>query len=199
MSKPAPSTYPINEVIAHRWSPRAFLDKPVEKEKILSFLEAARWAASSYGVQPWSYIIATKDDPENFAKLVSVLVPFNQSWAANAPVLLLSLAQTVNAEGKPNSHALHDTGAASAQLSIQAAALGLQAHQMSGFDAAEAKKVFALPEGVEAVAAIAVGYAGDPETLPDFLKERELAERGRKPLSEFVFTGKYGEVSPLVV
>ncbi len=198
MSNAAPSDFPIHELIANRWSPRAFSEKPVAKETLLTILEAARWAASSYGVQPWSYIIATKDQPEEYEKLLNVLVPFNQGWANSAPVLLLSVATTVNAEGKPNSHAFHDVGAASALLSVEANAQGLQAHQMSGFDIEKAKEVFELPQGTEPVAAIAVGYVGDPETLPDFLKERELGARTRKPLSEIIFSGKFGTSSPLV-
>ena len=199
MSHTASTNYPVIEVIANRWSPRAYADRPVEKEKLLTVLEAARWAASSYGVQPWSYIVATKDDPEGYAKLLSVLVPFNQGWADSAPVLMLSVASTVTADGKPNNHAFHDVGAASALLALQATALGLQVHQMSGFDAEKAKQVFAMPDNVLPVAAIALGYVGDPETLPELLKARELAPRGRKPLTEIIFSGKYGETSNLVI
>jgi len=199
MSNTAQTDFPINEIIADRWSPRAYADKPIEKEKLLAVLEAARWAASSYGAQPWSYIVATKDNTEEYAKLLSVLIPFNQGWAVSAPVLLLSLASTVNAEGKPNGHAVHDVGAASAQLSLEASSLGLQAHQMAGFDAEKAKEVFELPKDVEPIAAIALGYPGDPSSLPDFLKERELGVRARKPLSEIIFSGKFGTPSPLVL
>jgi nitroreductase len=198
MSNTAPSDYPLTPVLAERWSPRAFLDKPVETAKLLSVLEAARWAASSSGLQPWAFIVATKDEPEEFAKLLRVLVPFNQGWASSAPVLLLSLAVAVNAEGKENKYAHHDVGAAAAQLTIQATALGLQAHQMGGFDPEKAKEVFALPDGVVPAAAIALGYEGDSSTLPEFLAARETAARVRKPLSEFVFSGAYGTVSPLV-
>lgn len=198
MHKTAPADYRISDVIANRWSPRSFLDRPVEKEKLLHVLEAGRWAASSYGVQPWAYIVATKDEPEEFEKMLSILVPFNQAWANGAPVLMLSTAQMVSADGRPNTHALHDVGAASALMSIEAVAQGLQAHQMSGFDVEKAKEVFDLPEGVAPVAVIALGYVGAPEALPDMLKERELAERVRKPLSEIVFSGKYGSTSELV-
>jgi len=198
MSRTAPADFELADIIAERWSPRAYADKPVEKEKILSVLEAARWAASSYGAQPWSYIIATKDDPVEYEKLLSVLVPFNQGWANSAPVLLLSIALTVTADGKPNPLALHDVGAASTTLALQATALGLQAHQMAGIEPEKAKELYDLPEGAVAVSAIALGYVGDPSGLPDFLKERELAPRVRKSLPEFVFTGKFGEPSGLV-
>jgi nitroreductase len=194
----APTDFPISDIIAARWSPRAFLDKPVEKEKLLHVLEAARWAASSSGLQPWSFIIATNDQPGDYAKILSVLVPFNQTWAANAPVLLLSVANTLRPDGQPNKHAFHDVGAASALLSLEATALGLQAHQMGGVEYEKAKEVFEVPDGYEVVAAIALGYPGDPETLAEPLKSRETAARTRKSLSEIIFGGKFGQSSPLV-
>jgi nitroreductase len=199
MPNVATTDHPLADAIAHRWSPRAFTDALVDKEKIITLLEAARWAASGGGQQPWSYIIATKDNEEEYGKLLSVLSPNNQGWAQRAPVLLLSLATTVTADGKPNQVALHDVGASSAQLSLQATALGLQAHQIGGFDHEKAIEEFQIPDGVVPVTAIAIGYVGDPDVLPERLKEREIAPRARKPLSEFVYSGKFGSVSPLVV
>ena len=90
--RPAPAAVPIHDLISHRWSPRAFDAKSVEKEKLRGVFEAARWAASSYNAQPWYFIVATKDDPENYAKVLSTFVEFNQSWAKNAPVVALSVA-----------------------------------------------------------------------------------------------------------
>jgi nitroreductase len=197
-ARPAIVSSPIHEIISHRWSPRAFENCPVEAEKLRSLFEAARWSSSSYNAQPWFYIVATKDDPEAYKKIHDSFVEFNQGWAKNAPVLALSVAKTAFDDGRPNRHALHDVGQATAALAIQASAMGLQVHQMAGILADKAREIFGIPEGYEAVAGIALGYPGDPATLPDQLKEREVAARSRKPLDSFVFTGKWGEVSPIV-
>jgi nitroreductase len=184
--------------IANRWSPRAFLDKPVSKENVRVLLEAAHWAASSSNEQPWRFIVATKENPADYTRLLSVLVERNQLWAKAAPVLLLSVAKkTSTKSGKPNRFALYDTGAAAATLCIQAAALGLAAHSMGGYDAAKARELFAIPEDFEPGAAIAVGYAGPAESVADDFKAGELAPRTRKPLSEIAFTTTWGTAANL--
>ena len=189
MKNPAPAETPLHDLIIHRWSPRAFGDKAVSPAILKGLFEAARWAPSSSNSQPWAYIVATRDDKENFDKVLSTMVEFNQGWAKNAAVLAISVAQIKNKEGKPNTYAFHDVGSASAQLSFQAVADGLYVHQMAGFDANKAREVFHIPEDWQAVAAIAIGYPGDPNSLPDKLKERELAPRSRKKLADFVMTG----------
>jgi nitroreductase len=198
MEKPAVTSAPINEVIRRRWSPRAFADQPVSPEVLRSLFEAARWAPSSNNEQPWAYLVATKEDAANFAKMVSVLVEFNANWAQHAPVLALSVAHLKSREGKPNRVALHDVGSASAQLTMEANSRGLFVHQMAGFDSAKAKKTFAIPEDWEPVAAMAIGYPGDAQKLPEKLRERELAPRSRKPLQEFVMSGGWGHTAPFV-
>jgi nitroreductase len=199
MKNPAPTEVPIHEIVRHRWSPRAFSEKIVPPEVLRSLFEAARWAPSSSNVQPWAYIVGTKDEKENFEKVLSTLVEFNQGWAKNAPVLALSVAQVKNAkDGAPNRWAFHDVGSASAQLTTEASTRGLYVHQMAGLDPEKARKVFQIPEGWEAVAAMAIGYPGDPATLPEKLRERELAPRTRKPLSEFVMTGGWGHTASFV-
>jgi nitroreductase len=158
--------------------------------------EAARWAPSSNNEQPWAYLVATKDDAENFAKMLG---EFNAGWARHASVLALSVAHLkTQREGKPNRVALHDVGSATAQLTFEANARGLQVHQMAGFDAEKARQTFAIPADWEPVAAIAIGYPGNPESLPEKLRERELAPRTRKPLGEFVMTGGWGHTAPFV-
>jgi nitroreductase len=200
MSNKIPHTqYPVEDLLRERWSPVAFSEKPVETEKLCTVLEAAAWAASSFNEQPWSYIIATKDNPPEFERLLSCLAPGNQDWAKNAPVLMLSVAKLYfQHNGTQNRHALHDVGAASATLAIQATALGLYIHQMAGFDVAQAKQVYGIAEGYEPIAAIALGYLGDPNTLAEKLQQRELAPRQRKTLETFVFSGSWNQVSPLV-
>jgi len=199
MQKAAKTEFPIHDLIRLRWSPRAFSDRPVEPEKLRSLLEAARWAPSSYNEQPWAFLVATRDDPEGFARLLSVLVVGNITWAQHAPVLMLSVAKlNFEQNGKPNRHAFHDVGQATANLIVQATAMGLYAHQMAGFHVEKAREVFAIPEGWEPVAAIALGYPGDPDSLPAPLRDREFAPRTRKPLKEFVFAGRWGQTAPVL-
>lgn len=199
MHKPAPTGHPIHALLRDRWSPRAFSDKPVDAKVLASLFEAARWAASSSNEQPWTYFVATKDNPEEFAKMLSVLVEFNAGWAKQAPVLVLAVARmNFHKNGTPNRNAFYDTGAASALLSVEATAQGLAVHQMAGFDHSKAKQAFEIPDDCEPIAAMAIGYSGDPESLPGKLRDREVAPRTRKPLTEFVMSGRWGHTSPIV-
>jgi nitroreductase len=199
MQKPAPTDVPLQTLIRERWSPRAFSDKPVSPEVLRSLFEAARWAPSSFNHQPWTYIVATKDDRENFDKMLSVLAEFNAGWAKHAPVLALSVAQMkIPKDGSPNRVAQHDVGSASAQLTLEAVSRGSFVHQMAGFDAEKARRVFNIPADWEPVAAMAIGYPGDPRSLPDRLRDGELAPRTRKPLREFVITGTWGHTAPFI-
>ena len=199
MEKPAETQYPIHDLLRRRWSPRAFSDRMVEPDKLRSLWEAARWAPSSFNEQPWSFIVATKDDPVEFGRLLSCLVEGNIQWAQHAPVLMVSVARlSFEEDGKPNRHAFHDVGLAVANLIVQATALGLVVHQMAGFHPDKVREFYGVPEQYEPVAAIALGYPGDPQSLPERLRKRELAPRERKPLTEFVFSGRWGQMSPIV-
>jgi len=193
MHKPAPTDYPVHKLIRERWSPRAFANTSVPQNVLRSLFEAARWAPSSNNEQPWHYLVATKDEPEEFGKLLACLVEKNQSWAKHAPVLMLSVATTTFVRnGKPNRHALYDTGQAAACLTVQATALGLFVHQMAGFSVEKARETYHIPENAEPVAAMAIGYLGDANSLASDLRERELALTPRKPIGEFVFSGALG-------
>ncbi|MBI3329879.1 MAG: nitroreductase family protein [Nitrospinae bacterium] len=200
MQKPAETTYPIEELLKRRWSPRAFSDRPVEPEKLLSLWEAARWAASTGNEQPWYFIVATKQDAVEYARLLSCLRENNQQWASRAPVLMVSVAKLAfEANGQPNRHAFHDVGLAVANLIVQATALGLYVHQMAGIYPDKVRELYGVPEGFEPVAGIVLGYLGDPASLPEDLRQRELAQRVRKPLETFVFHHAWGQTSPLVI
>jgi nitroreductase len=199
MKNPAPADCPISDLLAHRWSPRAFADRPVDAATLRRLFEAARWAASSYNEQPWHYLVATRENPEEFQKMLACLVEFNQTWAKAAPALAISVARTrFQRDGSPNVHARHDVGAASASMSIQATELGLAVHQMAGFDAARARDTYHIPADYEPVAALAIGYPGDPASLPEALRKRETAPRTRKPVSDFVFSGDWGFTASFV-
>ncbi len=199
MHKPATTDFPVHDLIRHRWSPRAFSDKPVESAVLASLFEAARWAPSSSNEQPWAYLVATKDNPEDFAKTLSVLVEFNAAWAKNAPVLALAVSHLkFQSNGNPNRNAFYDTGAATVLFSMEATARGLYVHQMGGFDPVKAKQVFEIPDDWEAIAAFAIGYPGETDSLSQKLQDREVAPRTRKPLTEFVMSGRWGHTSPIV-
>lgn len=199
MQKLATNDFPVHQLIRERWSPRSFAEKAVPKDILRSLFEAARWAPSSNNQQPWAYLVATKDDKENFEEMLGVLVEFNASWAKNAAVLAIAVAElSFPKNNAPNRNAQYDTGAASALLSVEATAHGLVVHQMAGFDPEKARRAFAIPAGWDAIAALAIGYPGDPDSLPPKLKDRELAPRTRKPISEFVMAGQWGHAAPFV-
>lgn len=195
MQKAAPAAAPIHELIRNRWSPRAFSDKLVPPAVLRSLFEAARWAPSSNNEQPWSFIVGTRDDKENFEKILGTFVEFNAGWARHAAALAIAVSKLHFANGNPNRNAFYDTGAASVLLTIEAVDQGLVTHQMAGFDHQKAKEVFGIPDEWEPIAAVAIGYPGDPNSLPDRLRERELAPRTRKPLSDFVMTGHWGHTA----
>lgn len=198
MEKPAQTQYPIHELLRNRWSPRAFAVRAVSPETLRSLFEAARWAPSSFNEQPWSFLVAAHENPEDFSRLLSCLVDGNIAWAKYAPVLMLSVAKLkFEHNQKPNRHAFHDVGLAAENLVIQASALGLMVHQMAGIHVDKARETYGIPEGYDAVAGFAIGYPGEPQSLPEGLRERELAPRSRKPVESFVFSGRWGETSSI--
>ncbi|AII51347.1 nitroreductase family protein [Hymenobacter sp. APR13] len=186
----APTTYPVHELIRKRWSPRSFTSQPVAPDALNQVFEAAAWAASAMNEQPWRYIYAHKSDQDTFQKLVDCLLPGNQPWAKNAPVLILSLVKTHYDNGNPNSAALHDLGMANANLILEATALGLHGHFMAGFDANKAREAFRIPESLQPVAMLALGYVGEADQLEEPFLSREKAPRQRKPVSEIAFHGQ---------
>ena len=186
----ATTQYPILEAIRNRWSPRSFASYPVAPETLEQIFEAASWAASAMNEQPWRYIYAHHADQENFQKMVDCLMPGNQPWAKNAPVLILALAKTQYDNGTPNGAAMHDLGLANGNLSLEATALGLHTHFMGGFDRDKAKEVFELPDNLQPAVMIALGYLGEAEQLEEPFLSREKAPRQRKAISEIAFKGK---------
>ncbi len=186
--KHAPDVAGVHDLILRRWSPRAFAEKAVSPADIRKLFEAARWAASSSNEQPWRFFVGRKGD-ETYRKIFDALVPFNQTWAKSAPLLILSVAKkTFTEKGNANNYNLHDTGAATAMLALQATASGMHAHSMAGFDTEQVRASFGIPSDYDIGAVTAVGYFGDPESLPDYMLKTEVAPRQRKPLEEFVFS-----------
>lgn len=197
MEKPADTQHPIHALLARRWSPRAFADRPVAPDVLRSLWEAARWAPSSANEQPWNFLVATRDDSQEFDRMLSCLVEGNQVWAKQAPVLMVSVASKLDRDKDPNAHAWYDVGQAVADLSVQATALGLFVHQMAGILPDKIRELYQIPDSHEPVTGLALGYPGTPEQLPDKLRQRELAARTRKPIGEFVFSGRWGQKSKL--
>ena len=198
--KNAATDHPILKLLAERWSPYGFEDRPVPEADLRSLFEAARWAASSYNEQPWNYLVATKENAVEFERLLGCLVEANQAWAKTAPVLVLGVVSLQFAKNKQdNRAAVHDLGLAAGNLLVEATARGLSVHQMIGILPDKAREVYQIPEHFEAWTALAIGYKADPAKLSDALRERDLTPRQRKPLGKFVFTGKWGQSSPLVL
>jgi len=190
--KDAQTKTPINPYATKRWSPRAFLDRPVESEKLASLFEAARWSASAMNEQPWRYLVGIKPD-STWNKIFGSLVEGNQIWARQAPVLVISCGKkTMSHNGSASSIYPYDVGQSVAHFSIEAMHQGLFVHQMGGFSADKASELFSIPEDYEPMTAIAIGYIGEPDSLPDNLKRRENENRSRKNLSEIVFSEKFG-------
>lgn len=199
MEKPAETQYPIHELIKRRWSPRAFSDRPVEVEKLRSLLEAARWAPSCYNDQPWRFILATRENPEEFDRMLNCLVEQNIRWARSAAVLIISVAHlNFDRDGKPNPWATHDVGLATENLLLQAYDFGLYAHPMAGFSKEKARETYDIPDDYEPVAAIAIGYPGELEKLPEDLQRIEREPRRRKALEELAFAGTWDHSVPVV-
>ncbi len=197
--KRAKTEHPVLPAIAARWSPYRYQPKPVEADKLKICFEAARWAASSYNEQPWIFFVAKRESTADFQKALGCLDPANQGWAAAAGVLILTaVRKSFSRNNTPNRVALHDLGIAAGQFSIQAAALGLQAHQMAGVNLSAVRQQYSIPEAYEPATAIALGYADlSPAPANDQMAPRDLAPRGRKAFSEFIFADQFGSPANL--
>ena len=196
MKKPAITQAPVHDIIANRWSPRAYdASKSVSQAQIMSMLEAARWAPSCFGDEPWRFIVWDKNkDAAAWEKAFDCIVPGNQSWAKDAPVFVLICADTLFGHNqKPNRWGVYDTGAAAVSLSLQATSMGLVTHQMGGFDGEKTRAAFNIPEQFEMMSMMAVGYMADMGALGEESKERTLAPRKRKPLDELFYEGVWNQ------
>jgi nitroreductase len=197
MQKPADNKYPIHDLLKQRWSPRAFSSQPVETEKLQSLLEAARWSASCFNDQPWRFIVAV--EPEEREKMLGCYIASVQRWAVHAPVLMLTVAhKTFEGYDTPNRHAWHDIGLATQNLTVQATSMGLFVHPVAGIEADKAREVYHIPADFDPVTGIILGYPGELSTLVEKDQVKETQERTRKPLSDIVFSGDWGQSAPFV-
>ncbi len=179
--------------IKKRWSPREFDDtKKISQENLQLLFEAARWAPSANNEQPWSFIVVTKDEPEQFNKMIDILKEGNKLWASTASALILTVASLRSSyNNSENFHALYDLGASVANLTLQATELNIYVHQMGGFYHDKAEKFFQLSEYSKSVSVIAVGYLPEDENF-EARKEKLFSKRKRKSLDEFVFRNNWG-------
>ena len=190
MIKVAQVEHEVHEFIKNRWSPRSFDDKRIEKETILSLFEAARWAASAYNEQPWRFVYATKDNRENYNKLLECVNENNRVWIATAPLLILTVIKNdMVRDNKPNRCAMHDLGLATGNIMAEAMSLDLYVHVISGFDSEKACTLFNISSAYSPVTMITVGYLGKPDALPEKFKAPETSPRTRKKIEEFAFEG----------
>ncbi|MGW4929323.1 nitroreductase family protein [Agromyces sp. NPDC004153] len=189
-SRKADTTAPLIHPLVERWSPRAYdPTAEVSTDVLRTILEAARWAPSANNTQPWRFIVARRGS-DAFTTVHDALMGFNQAWADSAAVLIVNIAETADAEGKPRPWARYDLGQAVAHLTVQAQHEGLHTHQMGGFDGARIGQAFGLADHLEVVSITAIGVLGDVDALPEPLREREVAPRMRKPLDELVVAGE---------
>lgn len=187
------SPYPIDPVFLERWSPRAFTAEPMPLDTLLTMLEAARWAASSFNHQPWRFVYALRET-EHWEKCLNLLIPFNREWTQHASALVFALSRTTvrsprtGEEGPAPTHSF-DTGAACAHMALQALKLGWHVHGIAGVDHERARTDLNIPENVVLEAAFAIGRLGDALQLPETLRSREFPS-SRLPLTELIFEGK---------
>jgi nitroreductase len=195
LDRNAVADHPIHELIAARYSPYDFEPRSVERATLCSCLEAARWAASSFNEQPWSFILATRDQTESFDRMLMCLMEANREWASRAGALFVSVVnRTFSRNDKPNRVADHDMGLAVAALSFQATELGLCVHEMAGLDLDAARQTYGIQPPHDPLTAVAIGHPADPNR-PDAgpMAERDRQPRTRKALSAFVFSGSHGQ------
>lgn len=186
IERTAETSVPVHEVLAARWSPRAYdAGTAIDEDKLTAALEAARWSPSAYNGQPWRFVVARRGNALH-TDIITSLIGFNQTWATSAGALVVAVAETADDQGRVITHAAYDVGQAVAHLTVQAHHDGLFVHQMSGFDAAAVTARIGLEERFTPITVLAVGELGDPATLSDQLREREVAPRIRRPLAETV-------------
>ncbi len=186
----------IHELLTRRWSPRAFLPQGPTKTQLRSMFSAAAWAPSAFNSQPWRFIVGSQPDA-TWQVIHDCLDDGNRRWAGAAPVLALNVAQ-LRAGDRDLPTAVYDLGQAVALLTVEALSAGFYVHQMSGFDPRQARLAFDIPNEHAPITAMAIGRKGEPASLPEDLKARELRVRERRALADTVFAARYGLPAPWI-
>ncbi len=185
----------IVPLIVDRWSPRAFDGTALPTADLAVIFEAAALAPSAFNYQPWRFLYATHGDA-HWQQFLGLLVPFNAGWAQSAGALVFVLSDTqmrIGGEAKPNHSHSFDAGAAWAMLALQATALGYHAHGMTGVDFDKARAELGVPDDFRIEAAVAIGRKGDPASLPEGLRDREVPS-GRNPVAQFSAAGLFADL-----
>ena len=186
----ASTAAPIEEILAMRWSPRAFDPEAVlTDEQVTSLLEAARWASSASNSQPTRFVVGRRGTAV-FDRIEQHLMGFNRAWAPNASALVMAVVSTEDADGKPLRWAEYDAGQAMANLAVEAHALGLHVHPMGGIEVDALAREFDLPQQLVPITVTAVGTVGSADSLPDRYRERESAQRTRLPLGDLLIVAE---------
>ncbi len=194
-TKKAQTAVPINELSKNRWSPRAFQDKKIDSQKLMSIFEAARWTGSAFNEQPWRFIVGMNGD-QTFDKLFNTLIDFNKTWANNASALILNIYKThYKHNNKPNNEALYDLGQAVGNYCLEAVNQGLISHQITGFQAEQAQKAFHIDDQFVCFSITAIGYLDNPNNLSEELFKVELQNRYRNTINQMVFTDELNKTA----
>jgi len=181
-----------HDLLAQRWSPSIFDPAhEVTDDEVADLLTAAQWAPSAGNSQPWAYVVCRRGDA-NHRAFVAHLSRGNSGWVPTASVVFVTLCQSAT-DPEPDApvysdYAEYDVGQAAAHLSIEARALGLEAHQFAGFDHEAVSAAFAIPSNFTVLTGIAVGRHGDAAVVaaaPERDQERELRARTRRPVRLF--------------
>jgi nitroreductase len=180
------SELPLQRLFLERRSSRAFAGEAISRRHIATLLEAARWAPSSFNEQPWRFVVASRDSAR-WNDFLSWLSESNRVWCERAAALVLVAARAGSGPRTPHDF---DTGAAWAHLALQAAALGLIAHAVAGFDHERAADDLRIPFSFHAVCIVAIGVPGHADDLPERLRSREAASQ-RRPLQEIAFDSEW--------
>jgi nitroreductase len=182
--------YPVEKLFLLRWSPRAMSGATLPADELMTLFEAARWAPSTYNEQEWRFLFAHREG-DHWQTFFELLADANQEWCDQAAVLIVVLSHKVfERNGKPNPVHTFDAGAAFENLALQGAVMGLVVHGMAGFDRDAAREKLGVPDDYDIEAMIAVGHPGNPQLLPEQLRERE-SPSGRKPVGEICCEGAF--------
>ncbi|WP_200308486.1 nitroreductase family protein [Streptomyces adelaidensis] len=196
-TRTATTAVAVHPLLAERWSPRSFdPTRTISDEELLPLLEAARWAPSARNRQPWRFLVGRRGDT-TYQRIFATLMSSNQLWAGNSSLLVAAVAAEFQENGTPNHGSAYDTGLAVAQLSVQAHALGLHAHQMGGFDPDRLRTSLEVPDGYRPLSVTAIGALAPADLLPGDLRARETATRERRPLTETFFAETWGKPLPV--
>ncbi|MBS7657312.1 nitroreductase family protein [Candidatus Bathyarchaeota archaeon] len=163
----------VFEAIKTRRSIRSYKNIPVEKEKLLKVLEAARLAPSAVNFQPWTFIVVT--DPVVKQKLKA---SYQSDWFTSAPVIIIACAHPNKAWKKFDGEEYWKVDVAIAMQNLILAAWeeGLGTCWIGAFKEDEAKRVLGIPSDVRIVAMTPLGYPA----------EEKGPVTNRKPLDEIV-------------